>query len=386
VRAAVLVLRDVTEQRASEQKLLSAEKHASVSSLAAGVAHEFKNYLGGIMGNAGLAQQVAGDQEVIATAMQRILEIGARANQTALSLLSYVQETGDEPQALDLGNLAGEVICLMEQRAAKQGIQIERTLALDVCIQGMATKVRQIILNLLNNAVEAMPDGGTLYLTVSGDPVSARLEIKDTGIGIPPQNLGRVFDPFFSTKGVWGREAGAGTGLGLTTSSNYVRELGGDLVLDSTPGEGTQVGITFPRVHRQGSGDQAAFRADIPKSVIILETDPEAREVLAKALISRSWQVTIAAHAQELQAALASGVPGVAFLDALMPGKLNFIRAFDALIESAPKCRVVVTTGAATDYQLLEYIQAAAGRLVKPLSNEQVAEFIETQLSGAVPS
>jgi PAS domain S-box-containing protein len=381
VRAVVLLLRDVSEQRAAEQKLLWAEKHASVSSLASGVAHEFKNYLGGIMGNAGLAQQLAGENEVASTALQRIVEIGNRANQTALSLLSYVRDSGDHPQVLDLANLTGEVICLCEQRALKQGIGIERRLALDICVEGVATKVRQILLNLVENAVEAMPQGGTLSVILSGSAEQATLVIADTGIGIPQENLGKVFDPFFSTKGVWGSETGDGTGLGLTTCSNYVRELGGELSLESTAGKGTHVTVRLPRLRRARAQEPAAGTTPVARRAIVLETDAATRELLAEVLTSQSWQVTVVAGARELETGVEELAPGVAFLDALLPGKINFIRAFEALQTKTPNCLIVVTTGAATDYQLSEYLQAASARLTKPLLADQLQHFVAT-LSG----
>lgn len=384
VRAAVLVLRDISEMRAAEQKLLSAEKKASLTSLAAGVAHEFKNYLSGILGNASLALQASSQPAVVNTAMQRILDIAARANQTALSLHSFVGDSREAPEVLELGHLLREVTCLFEQRALQQNVHIVSDIALGVYVNGLASRLRQVVLNLLENAIEAMPEGGQLNIVLSGDEFHARLSIRDSGMGIAPENMSRVFDPFFSTKGVWGGESGAGNGLGLTTSANYVREMGGDIEIRSTVGQGTDVRIVLLRVERSQAAITAS--AHMPRTTWILESDESARERLGRVLAQETWQVTIVSDAQDLMAQLERSQPTLAFVDATMPGKLNFIRALEALQSGAPECQIVVTTGTATDYQLAEYIQSAAARLVKPITDEQVREFLARRDQATLPA
>jgi DNA-binding NtrC family response regulator len=122
----------------------------------------------------------------------------------------------------------------------------------------------------------------------------------------------------------------------------------------------------------------------LPRTAFILETNEEVRSMLTAALEEQQWDVTLCANAQEFALSLAIQPPGVAFLDALMPGKINFIRAFEALALASPGSRIVVTTGEATDYQLDEYVHAAAARLVKPLSPERVRSFVKDQLSSTV--
>jgi PAS domain S-box-containing protein len=376
VRAVVLVVRDITEQRVQEQKLLAAEKHASMSTLAAGVAHEFKNYLGGIMGNASLAQRRAADRTALGLALQRILDIGERANQTALALLSYVRDTNQESQRVDVAGLLAEVICLTEQRATKQGIRTEQLFNARVCVQGVPAKLRQTILNLIQNALEAMPDGGTLTLTLSSAAEQARLTIADTGVGIPPEHLGKVFDPFFSTKGVWGEQAGDGSGLGLTTSLNTIREHGGDLTLTSRPGEGTTVAITLPCVPCSAAPPAFDCTTVARRTAAVIEADPRARDLLVQTLERHGWRVCSCANAEELRDQVVTLDPALVLLDTQMPGKISFVRAFETTRDICPTSRIVVTTGESTDYQLDEYVRKADGRLVKPLTVESVEALI----------
>lgn len=375
VRAVVLVLRDVTEQRARDQQLLSAEKHASISMLAAGVAHEFKNYLSGIIGNASLAEKKSSDPERVAEYMQRIMNIGTRANQTALALLSYVRSSPGEIQRVDLGALVGEVLCLVLERAASQHISIERNFEENVCTDGDSSRIRQIVLNLLTNAMDAMPDGGTLTLTLAALDEKLELLIADTGTGISAEHMNKVFDPFYSTKGVWGGEVGIGGGLGLTTSLNYARELGGDLILESSAGEGTTARVTLPLAIREriitSDNDDSHNRI-----AVVVELDPEVRSVIVDELKKLGWSVHACTDAQEVSATLLDASPKLAIIDTLMPGKINFIRSYELIQDRCPSCAIVVTTAESTDYQLDEYVRAAHGRLVKPTTPKAIREFL----------
>lgn len=375
VRAVVLVLRDVTEQRARDQQLLSAEKHASISMLAAGVAHEFKNYLSGIIGNASLAEKKSTEPELVAEYMQRIMNIGMRANQTALALLSYVRSTPGDLQRIDMGALAGEVLCLVLERAASQHITIERNFQEDVCTDGDPSRVRQILLNLLTNAMDAMPDGGTLTLSLAALDENLELIIADTGSGISEEHMNKVFDPFYSTKGVWGGEVGIGGGLGLTTSLNYARELGGELKLESSVGEGTTARVTLPLAKRErivtSGADQSKNRI-----AVVVELDPEVQSVIVGELKNLGWSVHVCTDAQQVSATLLDASPDLAIIDTLMPGKINFIRSYEIIQDRCPGCAIVVTTAESTDYQLDEYVRAAQGRLVKPTTPNAVKEFI----------
>ncbi len=375
VRAVVLVLRDVTEQRARDQQLLSAEKHASISMLAAGVAHEFKNYLSGIIGNASLAEKKSSDPERVAEYMQRIMNIGTRANQTALALLSYVRSSPGEIQRVDLGALVGEVLCLVLERAASQHISIERNFEENVCTDGDSSRIRQIVLNLLTNAMDAMPDGGTLTLTLAALDEKLELLIADTGTGISAEHMNKVFDPFYSTKGVWGGEVGIGGGLGLTTSLNYARELGGDLILESSAGEGTTARVTLPLAIREriitSDNDDSHNRI-----AVVVELDPEVRSVIVDELKKLGRSVHACTDAQEVSATLLDASPKLAIIDTLMPGKINFIRSYELIQDRCPSCAIVVTTAESTDYQLDEYVRAAHGRLVKPTTPKAIREFL----------
>lgn len=379
-RAVVLAVRDISEQRILDQKILSAEKYASVASLAAGVAHEFKNFLAGIVGNASLAQKITGNDDAAAPTLQRILDISACANQTALALLSYVKDTQVERQITDLGGLCSEVIRLIEQRADTKATRIVHELAQGVRVNIVPTKVRQVLVNLLENALEAMPNGGQIRVTLTSQDKQATIEIADNGIGIAPEHLPRVFDPFFSTKGVWGGQVGAGTGLGLTTSLNYVREHGGDLRVRSVQGQGTDVIVTLP-LAAADRGPALPQGMPVARTALVMECDPDMRALLVEELEAIGWQVVASECAQFIDKAIAQSAIGAAFLDTLMPGKINFIRTFENLREEQSHCMIFVTSSDVTDYQLADYIRSAAGRIIKPASREKISAFLDVYLN-----
>jgi signal transduction histidine kinase len=378
-RAVVVAVRDISEQRILDQKILSAEKYASVASLAAGVAHEFKNYLAGIVGNASLAQKIAGSDGATSPVLQRIMDISARANQTALALLSYVKDAEVERQVTDLGSLCVEVVCLIEQRADMKATQIVRDLEQGIRADIVPTKIRQVLVNILENALEAMPKGGTINFILVDEEGQAVIKIADNGVGIALEHLPRVFDPFFSTKGVWGGQVGAGTGLGLTTSLNYVREHGGDLRLKSTQGQGTEVTVTLPLAPAQ-SMPALPKGGPVARTALLMECDEALRDLLANEIKRIGWQVVVSECAAFVDKAIAQSAIGAAFLDTLMPGKINFIRAFEKLRDEQPGCLIFVTSSDVTDYQLADYIRAAAGRIIKPASREKVSAFLDVHL------
>jgi signal transduction histidine kinase len=382
VRSVVVVLRDQSEQHARDRKILAAEKYASISTLAAGVAHEFKNYLAGIVGNAGLIEQHARGNEAVARAVRRILDIGSRANQTALSLLSYVRDSGDEPRTVNLALLIGEILCLVEERVQSQHIRVASACAPDLFASVVPMKFRQVVLNVLANAIDAMPQGGDLKIELTAESEEAVVRVADTGVGIAAEDLPRVFDPFFSTKGVWGRQEGAGTGLGLTTSLNYMHEMGGTLEIESAQGQGTTVTIRLPALSAESASCEGeAPHGETTHRALLFETDPGFAAIVESALGHLGWQVERVADLKELCARSLADAPGAVVLDATMPGKMAFARAFDHVASTHPNCKIVVSTGNATDYQLDEFMTRASGRLVKSGAADRVADVLRNLLS-----
>jgi two-component system NtrC family sensor kinase len=253
--AIVHYLKDVTGQRRLEQQLIRSDKLASLGTLVAGIAHEINNPLGIIAGYSealldrahepGLSG-VAGFEdfpEYLRTIHSEIF----RCKGILKSLLEFARPSGGTFREIDINELIKEVLLLLQHRTSK----LQHTLSLTLNrglpkILADAGSLRQLLMNLLLNAIYFTPEGGSISITTGPDGADAgriRLDVRDTGAGIPADLIGKVFDPFFTTKPV-----GEGTGLGLTICHRIVEEHGGTIDVESEPAKGTTFIIKLPAI------------------------------------------------------------------------------------------------------------------------------------------
>lgn len=241
---AILVLENVTSRIKLEDSLQQNEKLSSIGLLAAGVAHEVNTPLTGV---SSYTQMLIGmipetdPKHALLVKMQRQTD---RATNIVGNLLNF-SRTGNAEEFADinLNRLLTDTLQLLEPQLRKTNIEVVKQYGDDTpTVVGSAGKLQQVFTNLILNARDAMPDGGTLTLTtMASDSGDAYVSVTDTGEGIPPENIGKVFDPFFTTKGV-----GNGTGLGLAVSYGIVQEHTGTIEVASREGEGTIFRLTFP--------------------------------------------------------------------------------------------------------------------------------------------
>ena len=246
------------EQALLRRQVLSLGKLAAIGEMAAGVAHEINNPVAIMMEEAGLvldilgddAPAAPGDQAEIRRALNQIRTQGARCKDITHMLLPMARKTDDAHTAVDLSALAGEMASLSERRASHATVRLVTDLAPDMpLVAGSAARVQQVLLNLINNALDAMaPDGGELTIATRRAGEGGELLVSDTGHGIPEAVIDQVFEPFFTTKA-----RGKGTGLGLSISAGIVRELGGDISVRSVPGQGTTFRVALPAFADQPS-------------------------------------------------------------------------------------------------------------------------------------
>jgi len=233
-------------------KVIETGKLASIGELAAGIAHEINNPVAIMVEEAGWIQDLlvtehgsesSETQKEISRAVQQIRTQGERCKSITHKLLSFARKTDPTVRSVDLNALVEEVIDLTGQRARYANIKIETRLSADLePISGSPSELQQVLLNLVNNAVDAIgPDGGTVTVTTARDGDEVMLEVRDTGEGIPEANLEKIFDPFFTTKPV-----GQGTGLGLSICYGIIHKLGGRIGVESEVGAGTTFRIHFP--------------------------------------------------------------------------------------------------------------------------------------------
>jgi PAS domain S-box-containing protein len=237
---------DQTGRKRVDERLVQAEKLASLGTLASGVAHHFNNILGGVATFVDFAL-TSGDTPAMKRALQMTAEASARASKITQSLLSFAKH--DEQGKGDLADLTEVVLTfvhLVERPLAENNIELKLDLAPVPILPVEANRMHQVLGNLLTNAEEAMPEGGRLEVSVTSEPGKVALRIADTGVGISPEDISSIFEPFFTTKGLHAGGEKANPGLGLSVVHGLVVEMGGQIRAESTAGEGTTFTITFP--------------------------------------------------------------------------------------------------------------------------------------------
>ncbi|MDQ2712421.1 MAG: ATP-binding protein [Acidobacteriota bacterium] len=237
----LLIFDDVTDRAELERKLVQADKLSSIGLLAAGVAHEVNTPLAVISTYAQmLAKQVSEDDQK-SKLLEKIAKQTFRASEIVNSLLNFSRTSPTEYTDLDLNRVIRETASLVEHQFEKTGVKTRLNLVDSLPgVRGNAGKLQQVFLNLFINARDAMPAGGLLTVRTWSEAGFAHVEVADTGQGIPQENLARIYDPFFSTKG-----PKKGTGLGLSITYGIVQEHNGIIEVDSVLGQGTRFHLEF---------------------------------------------------------------------------------------------------------------------------------------------
>lgn len=233
--------------RQSHGQLVRAERLASIGTLAGGIAHEFNNLIGGIRGCAAELRQDEPDAERQAT-LDVILRASDRAASITQQLLRFARRSVEKFVATDLASVVGDAVRLIEPEAKRRQVAIEQRIATVPAVHADGDAIHQVIVNLLTNALQAMPGGGSLSVEVGPAPGGVQVAVHDTGHGIPAAELDRIFEPFYSNR----RDpaAGPGTGLGLSVSYGIVTAHGGRIDVRSAEGSGTTFTVFLPSTHQ----------------------------------------------------------------------------------------------------------------------------------------
>jgi PAS domain S-box-containing protein len=225
-------------------QLVSSEKMASLGKLAAGIAHEINNPLGGILIYSSLMMEDLSEEDPRRGDLARIVQEAGRCKEIVKSLLEFARQTEPKMEPTDINRAVNDGLFFLVNQALFHNIQIVKRLdSFLPFVQGNASQLKQVFMNIIVNAAEAMHGSGTLTITTSPSPDRKTIfvEFTDTGEGIPAENFTRIFDPFFTTK-----EVGKGTGLGLATSYGIIEDHGGRISVKSKVGEETTFKIELP--------------------------------------------------------------------------------------------------------------------------------------------
>jgi len=393
------ITRDVTERRELQARMRLTERMASVGTLAAGIAHEVNNPLTYVLSNVGFALEqlqdtrsewahVAPLQEA-EQALREALAGADRVRHIVRDLKTFSRPDGDRLVPLELNPII--VACLQmtaNQTAARA--RVVRRLGVVPCVRATEARLGQVILNLLVNAGQAIPEGRPeaneiVVGTARAEDGRVELEVRDTGAGIPADVLPRIFDPFFTTKSV-----GEGTGLGLSICHGIVKSLGGDIQVESAVGQGTCFRVLLPAASagaaEAGSAAPPA-RGDGPVRCRVLVVDDDALVARAVARsIGGGHAVEVATEAREVLARVAAGERwDLVLCDLMMPDLSGMeLHARVLGLDPAQADRLVFMTGGAYTARAREFLDSVPNaRLEKPIDRRALDEVLEAAVRRA---
>lgn len=353
---------DITERRVLEEQLRQAQKMEAIGLLAGGIAHDFNNLLNIIIGYSDIVLRSLEPGTQTHQDLSEIKKASRQAAQLIAQLLAFSRKQRLEPSAVDLNNLINDMRQML-QRLIGEDIRLETRLAPAVSPVFIdQNQKEQIIMNLVANARDAMPEGGALTIstcniTLNETEASACVDAKpgnyvclmvtDTGMGMDPETRERIFDPFFSTK-----KPGKGTGLGLSVIYGIVRQHGGWISVESEPGKGSTFRVFLPQFDSEYVGPVAENMAgvDLPRGagerILVAEDNEDIRRVAVRVLSDHGYVVDAVANGSEARAALAIGHEAYAllFCDSVLPD-CSGISLAEELQNIRPGLRILVTSG-----------------------------------------
>ena len=370
--------RALRDLRAMQRKLVQGEMLRALGELAGGAAHHLNNLLTVVVGRIQLMRRGVQDESMI-----RPLEIVERAAKDGAEVVRRLQQFAGmrrivEPRTVDLGDIVRDVLELTRarwqdpSRGHGREIVVETELAPLPQIPGDAAALREMLTNLVLNAIDALPQGGCLRVETGRREDSATVAVSDTGAGMPEEVRLRAHEPFFTTKGV------KATGLGLSVAFGIARRHGGDLAIQSAPGRGTVVRVTLPLPAAPVPlPAPPTARPSRPLRILLVDDEDEVRQAVAEMLTSRGHTVATAASGPDaLRQLEADPAVELVVTDLVMPAMTGWELA-EAVKARCPRVRVGVVTGwgdvpevGASTRQVVDFL------LSKPLTLEALDEAI----------
>lgn len=354
---------DVTRRREAENSLRRAQKLEAVGQLTGGIAHDFNNLLQIIIGNTQMAKMVSEHPDRLRKHLDAVAGASDKAKTLTQQLLAFSRQQPLESRVVNFNRVIGDIKELLSKTL---GGNIEIELELMPKINNARVDVVQLelaIINILVNARDAMPEGGKVAIRTlskrllpedaSKDNIShgeyVGIEVSDTGYGMDDETLGRVLEPFYTTK-----EIGKGTGLGLSQVSGFVKQSEGFIEIDSAAGQGTQVRLFFPVVKGKAEDARKNTSAVDPQgkgeTILLVEDNEQVRE-LAKAILEQEgYKVIIAENSRRaMEEFERRDNIDLLFTDIIMPGPMNGVSLAKELKSRNRDLSILITTGFAED-------------------------------------
>ncbi len=372
-----------------KKQMIEADRLASLGTMAAYVAHEMNNPLAVINEATGWLKTIVANEESLPPSFREKLNLGLdktvasldRASSISQGLLNFARRAKAVVKETDLHGLAGEVVALTRKGASYANVDLEIVIETDDTRAWLDPyQLRQVLLNLVTNAIQAMPSGGRIRLIISGKADKISLRVEDDGPGIAPENVERIFEPFFTTK-----SDSQGTGLGLAVSRSITEELGGTLEVQNRPERGAAFTVTLPR--RASGDDEEPFQKPVsqdmpateeqPIKVMLVDDEVDFLQTLRKRLALRKLNVLTAESGRRALDILAEEQVDVVVLDVKMP-EMDGIETTKEIKRTHPLVEVILLTGHADlEASLAGMSSGGFDYLLKPVPIDELVYKIQ---------
>jgi two-component system, cell cycle sensor histidine kinase and response regulator CckA len=388
----LVVIRDISQQKALELQLQQSQKMKAIGTLAGGVAHDFNNILMGIQGRASLMLSEIEPYSPLVEHLSSIEAYVHSATDLTKQLLGYARGGKYEVKTANLTRLIDKSLQMFGR--TRKEINIHKEFESDLWnVDIDAQQIEQVLLNLYVNAIQAMPGGGDFYLrtqnTILRDNAAetfkvspgryVKMSVTDTGVGMDQDTLDRVFDPFFTT-----RARGRGTGLGLASAYGIVKNHHGVITADSVKGQGTTFTIYLPASSKEVMPEQKESRKVLSgaETILLLDDEQMVLDVAKPMLTKLGYRVYLAGtgeqaieiyrrHPHEIH---------LAIIDLIMPG-MNGGAVFDQLRQINPEAKVLLSSGYSIDGEAAEIMSRGCnGFIQKPFGLKELSQKIRTIL------
>ncbi|MBI5211932.1 MAG: response regulator [Nitrospirae bacterium] len=387
---------DMTEKKRLEETLMQTQKLDSLGMLAGGIAHDFNNILTGVLGYASLSKSMVTEGDRLYKYIDTIEKSASRAASLAQQLLGFARKGKYFMTKMPINDLVKEVIAFLREtfdRSITIVVDTEENLP---PIEGDSNQLYQAIMNLCINARDAMPEGGRLYIKTEfyllhdekvvdffqippGEYI--RVSVTDTGVGMPPEVKKKIFEPFYTTKGI-----GKGTGLGLAMVYGIIKNHGGHINVYSEPGLGTTVRLYLPKAEGEVEEKRrdTVMRERPKKGTVLLIDDEEVVRELGKDILEAyDYDVMLAVHGNEGVRIFNENKERIdlVILDMVMPEK-GGRQTFKEIKSLKPDAKILICSGYGEEQYFYELFESgAAGFLQKPFQHTELLSKVEDAMA-----
>jgi len=388
---------DVTERRRTEDQLRQAQKMEAIGNLTGGMAHDFNNMLGVVVGNLDLARERLGDDEDVREMVGEALDAAWRGADLTRRLLAFARRQPLRPARIEINELVNDTVRLL-RRLLGEDIEVSLKLGAELWpVTADPAQLESSLANLANNARDAMPGGGRLIIATANRTLDAdyaatqtdvtpgdfvMIEVSDIGSGMSPETVSQIFEPFFTTK-----QLGKGTGLGLSMVFGFLKQSGGHVSVYSELGQGTTFRLYLPRAVSETVSVEAAEPQQILRgageTVLVVEDNPSMRRVALRQLRELGYRVLECDRAAAALDLLQREPVDLLFTDIVMPGGLDGIELARIAQERWPELKVVLTSG--FPQARVDGNGGQLGTLLllsKPYHKEELAAALRAMLDG----